>query len=288
MGPNMRLVTYNILADLYCDSDFSRTVLHPSCPPYALHIDYRVKLVLHELLGYNSDLVCLQEVDKKVFENHLEPILATVNMGGQFAKKGGQVSEGVAIFWKRERLELIEFSSVFLPSLLQSPPYAYLWDKLKDNPALVETLTQRTTELAIAVLRVNTGSDELRLLVVGNTHLYFKPDADHVRLIQAEMCRRELERVRGEMLVQHPDAKVSIVLCGDFNSTPEYDNHMGGVLQLMTQGKVDENHLDWRSREGEEVKGISLDSNTLFFQRQERPSTPTTQQVSRTVWTTFS
>jgi len=263
--PNMRLVTYNILADLYCDSDFSRTVLHPSCPPYALHIDYRIKLVLHELLGYNSDLVCLQEVDKKVFENHLEPILATVNMGGQFAKKGGQVSEGVAIFWRRERLELIEFSSVFLPSLLQSPPYAYLWDKLKDNPALVETLTQRTTELAIAVLRVNTGSDERRLLVVGNTHLYFKPDADHVRLIQAEMCRRELERVRGEMLVQHPDAKVSIVLCGDFNSTPEYDNHMGGVLQLMTQGKVDENHLDWRSREGEEVKGISLDSNTLFF-----------------------
>ena len=67
------------------------------------------------------------------------------------------------------------------------------------------------------------------------------------------------------MLGQHPDAKVSIVLCGDFNSRPEYDHHMGGVLQLMTQGKVDENHLDWKSRDGEEVKGISLDSNTLFF-----------------------
>ena len=261
----MRLVTYNILADLYCDSDFSRTVLHPSCPPYALHIDYRVKLVLHELLGYNSDLVCLQEVDKKVFENHLEPVLSTANLEGQFAKKGGQVSEGLAIFWRKDRLQLIEFSSVFLPSLLQSPPYAYLWDKLKDTPALVESLTQRTTELAIAVLRVNTGSNEHRLLVVGNTHLYFKPDADHVRLIQAELCRRELERVKGEILVRHPDAKVSMVLCGDFNSTPEYDNHMGGVLQLMTQGKVDENHLDWRSREGEEVKGISLDSKTLFF-----------------------
>merc|ERR1719397_823337 len=91
--PKMRLVTYNILADLYCDSDFSRTVLHPSCPPYALHIDYRVKLVLHKLLGYNSDLVCLQEVDKKVFENHLEPVLSTASLGGQFAKKGGQVSE---------------------------------------------------------------------------------------------------------------------------------------------------------------------------------------------------
>ena len=40
---------------------------------------------------------------------------------------------------------------------------------------------------------------------------------------------------------------------------------MGGVLQLMTQGKVDEDHLDWRSCVGQEVKGISLDSGTLFF-----------------------
>ena len=34
-------MTYNLLADLYADSDYSRTVLHPQCPPYALEIDYR-------------------------------------------------------------------------------------------------------------------------------------------------------------------------------------------------------------------------------------------------------
>ena len=204
-------------------------------------------------------------MDKKVFENHLEPVLAESNLAGEFAKKGGQVSEGLAIFWRRERLELVDFSSLFLPSLLQTPPYAYLWENLKANEALVNTLTQRTTELAIAVLRVNTGNDEQRLLVVGNTHLYFKPDADHIRLIQAELCRKELERVKGEVIRKYPGAKISIVLCGDFNSTPEYDNHMGGVLQLMTQGEVDEKHLDWKSREGEEIEGVSLHSDTLFF-----------------------
>ena len=36
-----RFVTYNLLADLYADSDYSRTVLHPQCPPYALDMDYR-------------------------------------------------------------------------------------------------------------------------------------------------------------------------------------------------------------------------------------------------------
>lgn len=48
---SFRVVTYNILADLYCDSDYSRTVLFPYCPPYALSIDYRKQLVLKELIG---------------------------------------------------------------------------------------------------------------------------------------------------------------------------------------------------------------------------------------------
>ena len=37
----LRFVTYNLLADLYADSDHSRNVLHPQCPPYALDVDYR-------------------------------------------------------------------------------------------------------------------------------------------------------------------------------------------------------------------------------------------------------
>ncbi len=31
-----RVMSYNILADLYADSDFSRTNLFPQCPAYAL------------------------------------------------------------------------------------------------------------------------------------------------------------------------------------------------------------------------------------------------------------
>lgn len=46
-----RLLSYNILADIYADSDYTRTVLHPYCPPYALEIDYRIQLILKELDG---------------------------------------------------------------------------------------------------------------------------------------------------------------------------------------------------------------------------------------------
>lgn len=50
-GRNFRVVTYNLLADLYADSDYSRTVLFPYCPSYALNIDYRKQLILKELIG---------------------------------------------------------------------------------------------------------------------------------------------------------------------------------------------------------------------------------------------
>ena len=47
LGPKeFRVVTYNLLADLYADSEFSRTVLHPQCPAYALDIAYRKSLFI--------------------------------------------------------------------------------------------------------------------------------------------------------------------------------------------------------------------------------------------------
>lgn len=54
-----RVVTYNILADYYCDSDYTRTVLHPYCPPYALSIDYRQQIFIKELIGMSSKAVWL-------------------------------------------------------------------------------------------------------------------------------------------------------------------------------------------------------------------------------------
>lgn len=41
---------------------------------------------------------------------------------------------------------------------------------------------------------------------------------------------------------QNPDADVSVILCGDFNSTPEC-----GIFQLMTTGNAPENLVDWKS-----------------------------------------
>lgn len=57
------------------------------------------------LSGYNADLICLQEVDVRVFERDLKRVFRTKNMDGVMAKKGGQVNEGVACFYNKSRLK---------------------------------------------------------------------------------------------------------------------------------------------------------------------------------------
>jgi len=55
--------------------------------------------------GYNADIICLQEVDKKVFERDLSPRLEEVGMTGLLRLKFGEVHEGSAIFFRNDRFK---------------------------------------------------------------------------------------------------------------------------------------------------------------------------------------
>ena len=48
---SFRVVSYNILAELYADSDLARTQLFATCPEYALSMDYRKHLLIDEICG---------------------------------------------------------------------------------------------------------------------------------------------------------------------------------------------------------------------------------------------
>ncbi len=249
----LRVVTYNLLADLYADSDFSRTVLHPNCPQYALDLDYRKQLIAKELLGYNADVVCLQEVDEKLFTNDLEVVLGPLGgLQGAFCRKGGQVSEGLACFWRQETFDIVESHRFVLSDVLQcEEAFGDVMACLEGNEELKENVLRRTTVLQIVVLESKT--DPKVGYVIGNTHLYFKPDADHIRLLQIGLCMRKLDEIVKKWSQSFNGRKYSLVMCGDFNSTPPF-----GVLEYMTTGYIDEQHADWSSCEGQKVTGLKL------------------------------
>nr|CAD7262854.1 unnamed protein product [Timema shepardi] len=255
---NFRVVSYNILADLYADSEVARTQLYPYCPSYALTIDYRKQLILRELLGYNADVICLQEVDSKIFDLDLTPVLGYVGYEGVFHRKGGTVSEGVACLFHKSKFRLLDTKSVVLAEELKTNSlFSDIWKKIEKNVALAERILARTTCLQCTVLE--SVEDPREQVIVGNTHLYFHPNADHIRLLQGGMTIIYLQDIFAKLLSMSTDKRVSMVVCGDFNSTPEC-----GVYQLFTTQFVPENCIDWKSKEDEAMNELSFSHSLLL------------------------
>uniref|UniRef100_A0A182WGX1 2',5'-phosphodiesterase 12 n=1 Tax=Anopheles minimus TaxID=112268 RepID=A0A182WGX1_9DIPT len=245
-----RVVSYNLLAELYSDSDYSRTVLFPYTPPYALEIDYRKQLFVKELLGYRGDIVCLQEVDTKIFSLDLVPFFHQKNLTGHYQAKRN-VAEGLATFYDVNKFELLESDGVIISEILQR--YPELWNQIKDNKPLVERIENRSTALQLTFLR--SKHDPRKHLLVANTHLYFSPDADHVRLLQIGFAmlyvREQYERISQQYKLQGSD--LALLFCGDFNSVPEC-----GIYKLMTERFVGPDFADWESNKEEAAKNVSL------------------------------
>jgi len=245
------VVTYNILADLYADSDYTRTVLHPYCPAYALTIDYRKQLIIRELMGYHADIICLQEVDQKVFDWDLEPTLTSLGFSGVFHKKGGQVSEGLSCFFHTSKFRMIGAVSYSLSEEL--PTNALLsdiWSAVKANEQLSKRILQRTTILQLVELEELASG---RRLVMANTHLYFHPNADHIRLVQSIAGLRLAQHLASNSKDQGNLDGAALVFCGDFNSCPG-----SGVFELMTLQRIDEDNEAWSSTVEEAVRGLSV------------------------------
>ncbi|XP_036415973.1 2',5'-phosphodiesterase 12 [Colossoma macropomum] len=240
----VRVVSYNILADIYAQTELSKTVLYPYCAPYALELDYRQSLIKKELSGYNADIICLQEVDKGAFSDSLSPALDAFGMDGVFRIKEKQ-HEGLATFYRRSKFKLIGQHDIMLSeALMKDAVHSMLLEKVSSNPTLKEKVVQRSTTLQVTVLQ--SLSDPSKTVCVGNTHLYWHPKGGNVRLIQMAVALKHLKQVSEE----HPG---TLLFCGDFNSTPS-----SGLFQLLSQGSLPEDHSDWASNGPEELIQMEL------------------------------
>ncbi len=74
-APRLRVVSYNVLAENYSQTDVAKHMLFPDCPPWALKGRHRLPIILSELLGYHADILALQEVDATRFADHFYPML---------------------------------------------------------------------------------------------------------------------------------------------------------------------------------------------------------------------
>lgn len=240
----IRTVSYNILADTYAQTEFSRTVLYPYCAPYALELDYRQNLIQKELTGYNADLICLQEVDRAVFSDSLVPALEAFGLEGVFRIKQ---HEGLATFYRKSKFRLLSQHDISFQEALKSDPlHKELLEKLALNPLAQEKVLQRSSVLQISVLQSTT--DSSKKICVANTHLYWHPKGGYIRLIQMAVALVHIRHVSRDLYPGIP-----VIFCGDFNSTPST-----GMYHFVISGSIAEDHEDWASNGEEERCSMPL------------------------------
>lgn len=84
-----------------------------------------------------------------------------------------------------------------------------IWEKIKNNTPLITRLLDRSTVASATYLESIDNVNEV--LIVGNTHLYFHPDADHIRLIQGGIVIYWLMDIRKKLASKVRDITALVI-----------------------------------------------------------------------------
>ncbi|KAF5270457.1 hypothetical protein FQA39_LY08335 [Lamprigera yunnana] len=177
----LRVVSYNILSNLY--AEIVPEPLH--CSPHAISIHYRKELILKELLGYQADVICLQEVEQNIYNLDIKPKLSNTYRGS-FHKKGFKIPVGLACFFNVEKFRSIEVNQiVFREELPTNPLFADTWNLISQCNTLKDRILKLPTSLQVTVLQSKIPDENV---IIANVQLYDHVKANLERLVQCSIA----------------------------------------------------------------------------------------------------
>ena len=206
----IKVTSYNILA-----SKFLFRWLYGVESKFA-DFTYRSKNVLKELEYYNSDIVCLQEVDN--YDNFYqlnfeklgyETIFKMKDKIGRYKLLPGV---GAVLGFKKDKYELIDHKSM-------------IYDNFDKD------ITNTGIEGIFALLKSKkTGG----LFLVSSTHTHWQSDEDFVQYGQMTCLMHHITK----FLLEKKLEEIPIVICGDFNVKP-----FSNVIKYMKKEKPTLNNV---------------------------------------------
>jgi 2',5'-phosphodiesterase len=241
-----RIMTYNILADHCCSrQDGHRALAHIKNPEF-WNIDYRKHLILEEIVASDCDVILLQECGTQLFRKFLLPHLSCEGYSGQLHTKT-TLQDGCAIFFRMDTFDLV--SAIGITS--RDSARARLHNLSPESPfvSAIQEMYKMNTVFQICALREKNTTN---VLVCGNSHFYYHPRGEHIRLLQAQLLLMELN----DIAQQYPHT--SILVAGDFNATPET-----ATLEYLRNGIINERTLDRLFIQGITTEGVSTTDETL-------------------------
>jgi 2',5'-phosphodiesterase len=184
----LRVMTYNILAEPFATSEQAYTTLYPYCEQAVLQSEYRIQRILAEILAADADVVCLQECDLRTFEAYLLPILGRRGYQGHFTCKGS--TEGCAVFTYGQTCRVVARVDMPLKNVLREA--GYLDNLYAQRPDLRDVIGGKLGTVAqITVLEYVQRPGQAA--VVANSHLFYHPLASFLRTIQCYAITQALE-----------------------------------------------------------------------------------------------
>ena len=123
------VVQYNVLAEGLSNPAMSPDAGFTSMPPEQMRWAHRGELVLDRLIRANADIVCLQEVDH--YYDSVEPAMRAAGYAGLYREDewspcskntNGLLKDGVALFYRRSKLELVASHIPFAPRARELNP----------------------------------------------------------------------------------------------------------------------------------------------------------------------
>ena len=182
------VATYNILADAY--SGYQNY-----CESSLLKLEYRLPILTKEISEFNTDFICLQEVD--TYDQHFKGLFDTLGYGSQYVKRPNQWKrDGSLIAWKSDKwapVESLNFNYNDTEKCAQDKYYS------QDN-------------IGILIVFQNIATQDL--IIIGTSHLYWDPQLEYVKFFQAKVFTERACELKDKY-------QCEVVLTGDFNSLPD-------------------------------------------------------------------
>mmetsp|Transcript_24542 Transcript_24542/g.27546 ORF Transcript_24542/g.27546 Transcript_24542/m.27546 type:complete len:592 (+) Transcript_24542:9-1784(+) len=257
-GARFRIVTYNVLAEIYATQQ-----QYPYCDFWALSWDYRFQNILREILDVSPDVVCLQEVQADYYENQFYAAMSEAGYEGVYKQKtrqsmglAGKV-DGCALFWKRTKFHLVESYSIEFNELAQRHASQVLGmnPRSEDCVSYLNRLSKDNVAqlVVLELVQPSRSNRDLSQVCIANTHLYSNKDFPDVKLWQTWQLLQELEN-----FVLSRGSSLPLMICGDFNSTPDT-----AVYDLLSHQAVHPGHPDVNVNTGDDGPNVLPDAISI-------------------------
>ncbi|OLL24883.1 Glucose-repressible alcohol dehydrogenase transcriptional effector [Neolecta irregularis DAH-3] len=253
------VLCYNILCERYATA-----AMYGYTPKWALAWEYRQENILRELKEYDTDVICLQEVDEGSYGKLFLPALKDLGYVGVYYQKGRaklqdavarKAVDGCATFYKTTRFTLLD------KALLDFTELAMANEDLKKNEDFFNRMMPRDN---VAVLLLLENQQTGARLIAGNAHVHWDPQFKDVKLLQVALLMEQLRKFADNTLntkyFKQPGSQpksnlppsppmyregtdIPVIICGDFNSIPE-----SGVYEYLARGNITRDHDDFMNK----------------------------------------